>query len=227
MDSISLPAQVRDASVKAKVLRRQGLIPAVYYGTGQKTVSLTVPYKDFGKVYEKAGESTLIDLDFGGKSTKVLIHSIQFDPVRDSYEHVDFIYVDMKKEITANVPLEFTGEAPAVKDLNGVLTISKYEVEVKCLPENLPHSLSVDVSGLVDFHTSIHIKDITLPSGVVILDDPSLTVVTVTPPREEEKEEVPVAAVPVEGAAVPAEGAAATPEAGKKEGEAASEQKKK
>lgn len=224
MDNILLSAHVRDHNVKANVLRRQGLIPAVYYGAGQKTVSLTVPYKDFSKVYEKAGESTLIDLDFGGKTAKVLVQSIQFEPVVDSYEHIDFIHVDMKKEVTTHVPLKFTGEAPAVKDLAGVLTISKHEVEVKCLPDRLPHSLSVDVSGLVDFHTSIYVKDILLPEGVMILDDSSLTIVTVTAPREEEKEEVVVApAATAEGAVTPEAGAGgsatSTPADAKKEAE--------
>lgn len=197
METIELPVQVRDLSKRAKDLRRDGRIPAVYYGHGQKNLSLEIDYQAFFRVYRDAGESTIIDLKLEGstKPLKVLVQDTQVDPVSDKFVHVDFINVKMDEEITTKVPLGFVGEASAVKDLDGILTTNKNEVEIKCFPQNLPSQIEVDISSLVDFHVVIKVSDLVLPSGVAILDDAEGVVATVTAPREEEEEEE----VPVEG----------------------------
>lgn len=214
MDSIALEALPRAALGKAKALRRKGRIPAVYYGRGQQNTALELDYQKFRKAYEKAGENTIIELNINGKKAPVLIHDIQFDPVADTVSHVDFMHVDMEKEVVTSVKITAVGLAPAVKNLGGILDIQKREVKVKCLPKDLIHSIEVDVTPIVDFHTSIHVKDLKIPSAIKILDNPDDTVATVVPPKIEE--EKPAVAAPAEGAAAaaPAAGGVAAPAAG-------------
>ncbi len=223
MDSFVLEATARDAAQKAKVFRAAGRIPAVYYGRGRPTVTLLLDYQKFRKVFEKAGENTIIELAMDGKKFPVLVHEVQYDPVSDRFAHVDFIHVDMEKEVTTSVKIVCAGICPAVKNMGGILDVLKHEVKIKCLPKDLIHSIEVDVSSIVDFHTSIHVKDLKVPSGIKILDNVEDTVVTASPIKVEEEAPKPAEAAPAEGApvaaggapgAVPAAGAAATPAPG-------------
>lgn len=225
MDTLVLQAETRQLSQKPKALRGLGRVPAVYYGKGQENQVFTLGAQEFRKVFKKAGENTVIELSIDGKTTPVLVHEVQYDPVSDELVHVDLIHVDMKKEVTASVKIVTTGVCPAVKNLGGILDILKHEVEIKCLPKDLIHEIVVDVTPIVDFHTSIHVKDLKVPSGIKILGNPEDAVVTATPPRKEEEVAPAAAAAPVAGetaagAAVPAAGAAApaatAPAAGQK-----------
>lgn len=211
MDTFALETSSRPSAAKAKSLRRQGKIPAVYYGRGKGSVSLQLDYHAFRKVFATAGENTLIDLSVDGKKVPVLVHDVQYDPVTDQISHVDFIHVDMEKEVTTSVKVTVLGVAPAVKNLGGILDLQKHEIKIRCLPKDLIHGIEVDVSGIVDFHTSVHVKDLKIPSAVKVLDNPEDTVVTATPPRAEEEAKPAEAAA---AAAPGAEGAAAAPAAG-------------
>lgn len=183
-----LKAQSReDVGKKLKSLRQKGIIPAVVYGSGHKPISIQVDYKEFGKIFEQAGESTLIKLRVGNEVKNVLIHDIAKDPVSGRFIHVDFYHVRMDKAIKAEVPLIFTGEAPAVKALEGVLIKNITEVEVEALPKDLPHEIKIDISGLDSFDKHIRAKDLILPSGVKIDLDPDEVIVSVMPPRAEEE----------------------------------------
>lgn len=209
MQTFALEATGRQMTLKPKAIRASGRIPAVYYGRGKASLSLELNYQTFRKVFEKAGENTIIDLTVDGKKVPVLVHDVQFDPVTDKIAHVDFIHVDMEKEVTTSVKVTFVGVAPAVKNLGGILDVQKHEIKIKCLPKDLIHGIEVDVSPIVDYHTSIHVKDLKVPATVKILDNPDDTVVTATPPRAEEETK------PAEAAAVPgAEGTAAPPAEG-------------
>lgn len=192
MADYKLEVQSRDTSVAAKNIRAEGMIPGVLYGEGVENVDFQMDYQGFRRIYRDAGGNSIIDLDVNGKKFKVLVHQVDFDPVTDKMTHVDFINIRMDKEITAKVPLEFIGQSPAVANLDGVLTHGQSEVEIKCLPGDLIHSIEVDVSSLEDFHTSISVGDLTVPETVTILDDPELPVASVSAPREEEEEEIPV-----------------------------------
>ncbi|MBI2639054.1 50S ribosomal protein L25 [Candidatus Peregrinibacteria bacterium] len=220
MDSFLLEVTARDIAQKAKFSRAAGRIPAVYYGRGKPTMTLSLDYQKFRKVYEKAGENTIIELAMDGKKFPVLVHEVQYEPVSDKFSHVDFIHVDMEKEVTTTVKIVCVGVCPAVKNMGGILDVLKHEIKIKCLPKDLIHSIEVDVSPIVDFHTSIHVKDLKIPSGIKILDNAEDTVVTASPIKVEEEAPKPAeaaaGAVPAEGAvpgAVPAAGAAATPAA--------------
>ena len=205
MDSAVLEAQVREASVKAKVLRRNNLIPAQYYGRGVENMSLQVDYQTFRRLYRTAGEDTVIDLKVeGGENAKVLVHSVDYDPVTDKFTHVEFINVRMDEEVTTHVHVRLEGQAPAVKEMAGVLIQNLDEVEIRCLPGDLIHEVVVNIESLVDFNSAIHVSDITLPEKVAMVTDPALTVATVSAPRakeEEPTEEASVADVEVAGEA--------------------------
>ncbi|OIP81827.1 50S ribosomal protein L25 [Candidatus Peregrinibacteria bacterium CG22_combo_CG10-13_8_21_14_all_44_10] len=199
MDTYKLKATSRDVAVAAKVVRNEGLIPAILYGHGIDTVSLQMDYQDFRRVYRQAGSNSVIDLDIDGKNHKVLVHRVDVEPVKDTITHIDFINVRMDEEITTMIPVEFTGYAPAVKDLAGTLVHGRTEVEVRCLPGALIHDIQVDLSPLVDFHTSIVVGDIKFPDDITVLDDLELMVVSVSAPREEEPEQEVAPAAGAEG----------------------------
>jgi len=170
-------------------------VPCVLYGNDVDNTSLICTHKDVLKAYAKAGKSTLVDLDAGGKKIPVLFHSLDFDPVTDNIIHADFYAVDMKKEIEAEVPIKFEGEAPAVKELGGIFFVPRDQVKVKCLPTNLPHELVASVETLVEFGDALHVSVIQVPDGVTILDDQDAVIATVQEPRKEEVVEV----APAEG----------------------------
>lgn len=190
MDSVALKVSKRGENESAQDIRDEGFIPGICYGAGKENVAFKVEYQTFRKLYNKAGESTVIDLDVDGEKHKVLVHDLQYDPVYGTASHIDLIFIDMNKPVTTHVHLDFEGESPAVKNEGGILTKSLTELEIKCLPANLPHDIKVDISGLVDFHTVIHVSDIPAPEGVEILTDAELTVATVSAPRVEEEPEL-------------------------------------
>lgn len=211
METITLKAQERGIPEKSRHLRRTGRIPAIYYGHGKPNRLLHVDSHQFKRVFDRAGENTVIELELGSEKFPVLIYEVQFDPVSDRVQHVDFMHVDMEKEVTTSVKVLLTGVAPAVKNLGGILDIHKHELRIRCLPKDLIHEIAVDILPLADFHTAIHVKDLVIPPGIKILDKPEDTVVTVAPPRKEEEEVKPVSEAP---AAAPGEVLAAG-EAGK------------
>lgn len=182
-----LKARTRNELGKSvKTLRKGGFLPAVVYGEGVPSQALAVPYKDFMTTLRVAGESTLVILDVDGKPLNVLIHDVSYDPVSDMPIHADFHAVRMDKVIRTHVPLEFTGESPAVKNDAGVLVRVVQELEVEALPQNLPHELIVDLSLLAAIGSTIHVSDIALPAGVMLIADLDETIAVVEAPRSEE-----------------------------------------
>src|SRR3989344_2399249 len=137
----------------------------------------------------------LADLSIDKKEpVKVLIHDIQYHPVRGDVVHIDFYQVNMKEKITPHIALEFIGEAPAVEQLSGTLVKNMDELEVECLPGDLVHAIEVDISVLNTFDDAILVKDIALPKGLEGQDDPEATVVFVEAPRSEAELEADLAA---------------------------------
>ena len=221
MDMVALAAAARGSGVSAKQLRLQGVVPAVVYGNVENTL-IQCGEKDVRKAFMKAGESTLVELDVGGKKIPVLFHVIDFHPVSDRISHVDFYAVDMKKEVEATVHVELVGESPAVKDSAAILITPLDRVTVKCLPSKLPHSLKLSIEKLTEFGSTLTVADLDLPEGVGVLEGPETVLALAQEPREEEVEAPPVAAEgAVEGAAAegaaPAEGEAAPAAEEKKE----------
>ncbi|EKD49435.1 MAG: hypothetical protein ACD_63C00146G0003 [uncultured bacterium] len=178
----------KDISKKVKAVREKGLVPAILYGPKVNNENLEVDYTTFEKLYEKAGSSSIVELDIGGKKKRnVLIQDVQRDPVSDKYLHIDFYQIRMDKKLEAEVELEFIGESLAVKDDGGVLVKNFDAVDVKCLPVHLPSGITVDISPLKTFDDVIKIKDLKVADKVEILQDGEEVVATVTPPRSEEE----------------------------------------
>jgi large subunit ribosomal protein L25 len=211
MEMVALSATARSKD-KPNVLRTNGKVPCILYGNEAANTSLECSHADLRRAYVKAGKSTLVDLDVAGKKVPVLFHQITFHPLTSDITHVDFYAVNMKKEIEAEVPIHFEGEAPAVKEVGGVLVTPYDHVQVKCLPSALPHHISVSLVRLAQIGDTLSIADLEVPAGVQILDDATAVIATI---QEMRKEEEPLPAAPVEGA----EGAVAEGEA--KEGDAA------
>jgi large subunit ribosomal protein L25 len=138
-------------------------------------------------------------VDVEGEKLTTLVREKQRHPVTSSLLHVDFQVLSMTEKLRTTVVIVLEGEAPAAKNFNGVLVTGQTELEVECLPSDLPERIRVDVSGLNEIGNSIHVRDLVLPPKVEVLTDPDELVVLVTAPVAEEKEEV----VAVEGAIEP------------------------
>lgn len=187
--SIKLKALKRDLSDK---LDKYKAIPAVLYGKNVDNQNLTLDKVEFDKVYEEAGESNLIDLEFGDLKSKVIIKDIAYHPVKHTPIHVDLYQVNMKEKITTTIPLEFIGESKAVKELGGLLMKYVDEVEVQCLPGDLVDHIDVDISRLVSFEESIYMADLNIPESMELMHEDDEIVVNVISPKDESevKEEV-------------------------------------
>lgn len=187
---LTLSSQLRtELGKKNRKLRKEGFIPGVLYGEKAKNQHLKINYKDFEKIYNQAGESSLLKLEIEGdnKPKNVLIHDVSLDPVTDKFIHVDFYQVDLTKKIKTHVPLKFIGKSQAVETEGGVFIRNLNEVEVEALPDNLPKEIEVDISSLVTFDNNITVKDLKTGEGVKILNDADLIVASVIPPRSEEE----------------------------------------
>lgn len=212
MDKQVLTGQKRTLSGrKVKNLRKEGILPANIFGKKVKSEAIQVSLKDFEKTYKEVGETGLLNLVIESGKTKderaVLVSNVQMDPRSDIPTHVDFRQVDLKEKVTANVPVEMTGEAPAEKAGVGTAVLYVNEIEVEALPADLPEKFSIDVSNLSEVDQAIYIKDLSIDRTKVTLKAEEETIVVkVEPPQ---KEEVAPPA-PVEGE-VPAEGEAAAP----------------
>lgn len=172
-------------------VRANGQIPAVFYGPNTQATSISVPAIDFIKLFRQAGETTAITLDMGSEKVSVLVHDLQRDPIKGEPTHIDFLVVDMNKEAEVAVPIEFTGVSEAEKSGLGMIVKVMHEIEVRALPADLPHSITVDVTSLATLSDAIHAKDLTLPKGVSLVTDADEVVAAVTG-FAEEKEEAPV-----------------------------------
>jgi len=187
---LELSADLRQTTGRGnKQIRKQGFIPAILYGRKIKNLALSVKAQNFEKVYQEAGESTLIELKIKAaqkeaeKKRVVLIHEVAKDPVSDTPIHIDFYQVKMDEVLKAEVPLIFVGESPAVKEEEGVLVKNIQSLEIEALPADLPHQIEVDISSLKTFDNNIYIKDLKLPSRVKTEVQPKEVVASVIPPR--------------------------------------------
>lgn len=191
---ITLKANNRATSGKQKVavsnIRAEGLIPAVVYGPKFVNTSISMNYQDFVRLYNKHGETTLISLNIDGKATNVMIHDMELDPVTNKVVHVDFYAPEAGKKVHAAVPLNFIGESAAVRGGANLVKVL-HEIEVEALPENLPHSIDVDISKIATTDDVVTVGDLKLPTGV----STKLEADEVVASAVEVKEEVEVAPV--------------------------------
>ena len=178
----------KDLGRKLKKVRENNFVPAVLYGPKIKNINLEVDLKEFKKIYEQAGESSLIEILVDGKKFLVLIQAVEIDALSQKPIHIDFYQPRLDEEITATVPLVFEGQASAVKELSGTLVKNIYELEVKALPQSLPHEIKVNIDGLKTFDDAVLVKDLLVNQGVKILKDAEETICFVSAPENVEEE---------------------------------------
>jgi large subunit ribosomal protein L25 len=194
-------------------LRKSGRVPAVLYGEGLAGAPLILDKRDIFKILKsESGENTIFKIAFEGGEADVMIKDLQVDSTTDELLHADLIKIAMDKAVRVAIPLELFGEAVGVKTEGGFVDFMSRELEVECLPADIPDVIKVDISAL-HLHQSLKIADIIPPAGVRLLGEPTTVVVLIQVPHEEKVEVKAEEAVAVEGA--PA--AAAEPEIIKKE----------
>jgi len=172
----------------AKELRKEGILPSVLYGPKIETQAIEVDLKDFKKVLEEAGQSSLISLGIDKEEKLVLIHKTSKDVLSGELTHIDFYQPILTEEIEATVALVFEGESLAVKDLGGTLAKEIQELTIKAIPQNLPHEIKINIDVLKTFEDEILIKDIELPKNVEVMKDLDSVIAKVVQPKEIEEE---------------------------------------
>lgn len=186
---LKLKANKRDPKTSTEKLRSGGSVPGVVYGPKQEAIPFSLKAVDFDKTYEEAGESTMVSLEIEGEEHDTLIHEVQYDPVKGHVIHVDFYAVERGKKLEVSVELVFEGVAPAEKTLGAMIVKVMHEVEVECLPRDLPSELKVNLEKLVDLDSQILAKDIELPEGVELVTEPEEVVALAKEAKEENLEE--------------------------------------
>jgi large subunit ribosomal protein L25 len=189
MEQKTLTANARKVfgSADSRRQRRDGKIPAVIYGHGEP-VGLLIDAHEFNTKFMKVSESTIINLKLDGKNHDVLIRDYQEDAISGAITHVDFYEIERGKALRTNVGLHLTGAAVGIRE-GGILESFVHELEVECLPKDLPGSINLDITDLELGH-SLHVRDLNVPSGVEILNSPDQVVCTIAHKRAEVEEEV-------------------------------------
>ena len=206
--AVALNGKIREGRGKGanRKLRGEGLLPAVVYG-GKANVSFTVNPKELKKLIEQAGINSLIELMIEGDSEKkrvVVLKDHQQHPIRDGWEHADFLEVDMQQAIKVDVPIVLEGHSPGEK-LGGMVELNLHTLAVKCLPGQIPESIKIDMTQ-VELDQVVHVSDLTVPDNIEVLDNPSESVVSVHEVKIKEEapaEEEEVVEGAEEGAEVP------------------------
>ncbi len=171
-------------------IRKTGQIPGVVYKDGKVGIKLKIEKKALWQaLHTSAGGNAIITLDIDRKDKPVektvILKDVQHDPIKDHILHVDFYEISLKEKLRVKVPVVVKGEAPGVKEEKGVLSQLEWEVEVECLPTEIPERIEVHVDKL-KMNEAIHIKDLVVPAGVRLTADPEHPVVMVAPPAAEE-----------------------------------------
>ena len=221
-----IAVEPREATGKqTRRLRAAGIVPGVVFGKKAGSVAVQLDAKVLDTLYRAAGRTSLVALTIdGGAPTSVVIKSIQRNPLTGRILHVDFFAPDLTHEMTADIPISFSGTAPGVEASGGYLLTSLDHLKVRALPSDFPHEINVDVSSLVDLDTAILVRDLAVDGKVTVLNEPDELVAKVMPPRvevepEPEISELEEGAEGEEGAEAAAEGEGEAGEAG--EGSAA------
>lgn len=200
MEEVILKANRRSVIGKqVSAIRRAGQLPAVIYGYNIDPISIEFDLHDASKSLTGLAPSALVTVDVEGTPHKALVREKQRNKITGILLHVDFLAISMKEKLRSQVYIEIVGLSPAIKDFNGVLVTGNDEVEVECLPQDLPERIVVDISILQKIGDGVYIRDLRIPEGVKILDDPDTMVALITAQAAEEVEVAVVAEVPLTG----------------------------
>jgi large subunit ribosomal protein L25 len=200
MQKVVLKASKREVVGKqVGALRRAGKLPAVLYGHRIESTPIMLDAHETALTLSKLTSSSLVTVDLDGTEYPSLVRQKQRDPLKNRLLHLDFQVISLTEKIRTKIGLELVGQSPAVKDFNAVIVTGLTEMEVECMPQDLPERILVDISGLAEIGAGIHVRDLVLSDKVEILDDRDemIAVATAT------KEELIVEEAPVEAAAEP------------------------
>lgn len=206
MEKVTLTAQTRSVKGrKVAKLREEGIIPANIFAKNTESRAIEINRDVFNRVYQKAGETSLIELVVGEEKTPVLISNVQYNPLTNEHIHVDFHAVNLKEKVTATVPVELVGESPTEKSGLGTVVLQLDEIEVEALPMDLPEKFEIDATLLTEVDQTIFVKDLKVDSSKVeIKEEADAIVVKVEPPQKEEVVVAPVAETATEEGATEA-----------------------
>lgn len=182
----------KEKGPRARALRRAGSISAVVYGAHHSSTPISVSARAFDKVFREAGEATIVSLEGLGEPLPTLIHEVDLDPLTNHPRHVDFYAVTKGQKVQVAIPLTFIGESPAVEAGANIVKVL-HELEVEADPMHLPHDIQVDLSLLKAINDRIHVRDLTIPTGVELTVDPEEVVAIAQEVVEEKEEEVAIA----------------------------------
>ena len=221
MEKVFIDAAKRNLTGKqVKVLRREGKLPAVIYGKGVDSTPIVLDRKITTNTLSKVSSSTILTINIDGNEQPTLVREIQKDYIKNEIIHIDFLAVSLKEKLRTAVRITLTGEAPVLKDFDALVVQGIEDIEVECLPQDLPETITVDLSVLKQIGDAVYVKDLPIPANVEFLTNPEDLVVVVSAVKEE---------AVVEEAVAEGEEAAAEPEViehGKKEEEGEEEEKK-
>ncbi len=200
---LELNAETRKRSGSASVrrMRKEGLVPAVIYGRKTENANIKVNAKTVGGILkDSASDNILVNLQIDGSKTQLaLIQKVQHDHLKGGILHIDFHAVDQSESIHAQVPIELIGEAEGVK-AGGQLDVMLHNIEVHCLPKDLPEKITFDITG-VGMGQGVHVRDLALPAGVSVHLDGEVLILSITEPRVADAEAGSAAAAPAAAAA--------------------------
>src|SRR3989344_3240258 len=205
---ITLEVQERGKGM-ADTVRQGGFIPAVVYGRTEAATSLSIDERKLEKVWKEAGHTSVVTLEGAGEKKETLIKEVQVHPVSGRLVHADFYALEKGKKVKISVPLSFVGEAPAEKTGN-ILVKALHQIEIEVAPQDLPHSLPVDISKLTNVGDHILASQVALPASAMLITNGAETIVSVRA-FVEEKEAVVSAPTPAAAGAPAPEGAEAAP----------------
>ncbi|MCK4264552.1 MAG: 50S ribosomal protein L25, partial [Candidatus Aminicenantes bacterium] len=188
--SFKIKSEIRNVFGKnaSRRIRQEGMIPAILYGADTVSIPLTLNKKDvFAILKAETGENTIFKISFNSETRNTMIKELQKDPVTDEILHADLIQIVMDNVISVSVPIVLVGEAVGVKAEGGFVDFVTREVEIECLPKNIPEQLEIDISSL-HLHQSLKVEDLSSPGEITLVTDPNTVVVLIHAPTKEEFE---------------------------------------
>ncbi len=180
-----ISVQVRDVNDRPKDVRAKGMIPAVIYGFGIDPTPLQCDYQEFRKALRITGRSTVMTLELDGKNISTLVKDIQYNPLTDEFEHIDFLALDDNAPIKAKIKVRYTGLSPAEKNLQSVISKPTTEVEISCLPKLLKKEILIDLGVLKNFFDKVTVADLDISKeeGIEVLTPADAVIVQANTPK--------------------------------------------
>lgn len=181
MEKFLLDAEKREViGKKVKALRREGKLPAIIYGQGIEPTPITLETKQVQQILKVVGANTLINIKVGKEEYLTLVRDIQREVIMRDLLHMDFQAVSLDETITTTLPVVIIGEAPVLEEYDAMLTIGMEELQIEAKAKDLPDTISVDVSSIMEIGDHILVKDLVISGDVTILDDPDEMVIIAT-----------------------------------------------